>query len=173
MAVPEEEMNKRQKIEEKRNQDENGQKIENLRLTKYLKEQKEFKPSFTGGKFQILKGGNLALCLNDHTISVLEIFTNQVLASHSQLNEDISTFSLSPNQQVLATANRNNLVRVYQMPFSDGEFDLEAFGKMECLNAMKTQNQLVVEMEFDPTSKFLAVGTSDSAIKIFDAIKGF
>lgn len=59
------------------------------------------------------------------------------------------------------------------MPFNEGEFDLEAFGKMECLNAMKTQNQLVVEMEFDPTSKFLAVGTSDSSIKIYDALKGF
>lgn len=37
MAVPEEEMNKRQKIEEKREKEEKGQQIENLRLTKYLK----------------------------------------------------------------------------------------------------------------------------------------
>jgi len=37
---------------------------------------------------------------------------------------------------VLATANRNNLVRVYKMPFSDGhegKFDLEGFGKMESI----------------------------------------
>ena len=59
------------------------------------------------------------------------------------------------------------------MPFKEGEIDLEAFGKMESLQAMKTVNQLVVEMEFDPTSKFLAVGTADSAIKIYDALKGF
>ena len=28
-------------------------------------------------------------------------------------------------------------------------------------------------MDFDPSSKFLAVGTSDSSIKIYDALKGF
>lgn len=71
---------------------------------------------------------------------MLEIFSNQVLGAHVQLNEDISTFALSANQRVLATANRNHLVRVYEMPFSEGEFDVAAFGKMECLHAMKTQN---------------------------------
>ena len=37
----------------------------------------------------------------------------------------------------------------------------------------KTTNQLTIEMVFDPTSKFLACGTSDSHIKVFDIKKGF
>jgi U3 small nucleolar RNA-associated protein 13 len=37
----------------------------------------------------------------------------------------------------------------------------------------KHSNQLVVQMVFDPTSKFLATGTSDSHIKIFDVVGGF
>jgi U3 small nucleolar RNA-associated protein 13 len=32
---------------------------------------------------------------------------------------------------------------------------------------------MVLELTFDPSSKFLAVGTADSAIKVFDVVKGF
>jgi U3 small nucleolar RNA-associated protein 13 len=41
------------------------------------------------------------------------------------------------------------------------------------MKLFKTQTQLVVEMTFDPSSKFLAVGTSDSHIKIYDVLGGF
>ena len=44
---------------------------------------------------------------------------------------------------------------------------------MECIKMFKTTNQLTLEMVFDPTSKFLACGTSDSHIKVFDILKGF
>ena len=32
---------------------------------------------------------------------------------------------------------------------------------------------MVLELVFDPSSKFLAAGTADSQIKVFDAVKGF
>jgi hypothetical protein len=32
---------------------------------------------------------------------------------------------------------------------------------------------MVLEMAFDPSSKFLAVGTADSHVKVFDVVKGF
>jgi U3 small nucleolar RNA-associated protein 13 len=32
---------------------------------------------------------------------------------------------------------------------------------------------MVLELSFDPTGKFLAAGTADSQIKVFDVIKGF
>jgi len=32
---------------------------------------------------------------------------------------------------------------------------------------------MVLELAFDPSSKFLAAGTADSHIKVFDAVKGF
>lgn len=32
---------------------------------------------------------------------------------------------------------------------------------------------MVLELAFDPTSKFLAVGTADSQIKVFDVARGY
>ena len=32
---------------------------------------------------------------------------------------------------------------------------------------------MCLELCFDPTSRFLAAGTSDSQVKVFDVIKGF
>ena len=41
------------------------------------------------------------------------------------------------------------------------------------MSTFKTSNQLVLEMTFDPSSKFLAAGTSDSNIKVFDVVRNF
>jgi U3 small nucleolar RNA-associated protein 13 len=32
---------------------------------------------------------------------------------------------------------------------------------------------MVLELTFDPSSKFLAAGTADSAVKVFDVARGF
>jgi WD40 repeat protein len=44
---------------------------------------------------------------------------------------------------------------------------------MEVLKTFKTAGQMVLELTFDPSSKFLAAGTADSHVKVFDAIRGF
>lgn len=44
---------------------------------------------------------------------------------------------------------------------------------MEEIKVFKTTNQMVLEMQFDPSSKFLAAGTADSSVKVFDVRKGF
>jgi len=44
---------------------------------------------------------------------------------------------------------------------------------MDELKVFKTLNQMVLELAFDPSSKFLACGTADSQIKVFDVRKGF
>ena len=59
------------------------------------------------------------------------------------------------------------------MPEIGDEFDPNDFSKNVCLKTFKTPNQLVCEMAFDPSSKFIAAGTSDSHIKIFDIERNF
>ena len=45
--------------------------------------------------------------------------------------------------------------------------------EVEQVKMFKTPGQLVLEMAFDPSGKFLAAGTSDAQIKVFDVVKGF
>lgn len=67
---------------------------------------------------------------------------------------------------MIATSNRNYMIRVFKL-------DVENFANMECLKMFKTPQQLTVELAFDATSRFLACGTTDSHIKVFDVRNGF
>ena len=58
------------------------------------------------------------------------------------------------------------MIRVFKL-------DVDNFGSMECLKMFKTPQQLTVELAFDSTSRFLACGTTDSQIKVFDVRNGF
>mmetsp|Transcript_7436 Transcript_7436/g.9725 ORF Transcript_7436/g.9725 Transcript_7436/m.9725 type:complete len:153 (-) Transcript_7436:2075-2533(-) len=44
---------------------------------------------------------------------------------------------------------------------------------MDCVQTFRTPLQLVLDMSFDPSSRFLAAGTADSHVKVFDVRKGF
>jgi len=139
-----------------------------------MKELKQFAPCYTGGAFHLMRDEKHALALNDLKVTLFNLRTNQVLSALEQENEDIGTFALSPNQRYLATANKNFLIRLFEMPDTSLEgFDPAEFKKMECFKMFKTSTQLVVEMTFDPSSKLLAVGTSDSHVKVFDIQRGF
>jgi WD40 repeat protein len=41
------------------------------------------------------------------------------------------------------------------------------------MQTFKTLNQLGLEVTFDPSSRYVAIGTSDSHVKVFDTVKGF
>ena len=133
-----------------------------------MQELRKFEPSWTGGTFHFMKNNQYAISAYDLKVRVVELQTSQVIATLEQENEDISTFALSPNERLFATANKNNLIRIYEMPET-----LSEFGRMECVKVFKTDNSLVLELAFDPSSKYLAAGTSDSQIKVYDAINGF
>ena len=49
----------------------------------------------------------------------------------------------------------------------------QEFSKMECLKVFRTPNQVCLQVKFDPSSRFLAAGTTDSHIKIFDVVHGY
>jgi len=176
MAIPEMQQDKRAKIEEERAKStEQAQGKKNLRLTKHFKQQSQFAPSYTGGTFNVFNDERHSLSMNDHRVTLFDFKTGRVVGTLAQQNEDITTFALSPNEELLATANKNFLIRLFKLPQrkEDGLFDGEEFSKMECLTMFKTPNQLTLELTFDPSSRFLACGTSDSHIKVFDVDKGF
>jgi len=44
---------------------------------------------------------------------------------------------------------------------------------LEQVKQFKTTGQMVLELAFDPSGKFLAAGTADSAVKVFDVARGY
>jgi len=93
MKRPEKPEDKRKKLIEK---DESFEPKE-VRLTKHLREIRQFPPMHTGGAFHILKDERHALAMNDLKICLLDIQDHKLLATLEQENEDIATFAISPN----------------------------------------------------------------------------
>ena len=142
MVVPDAENKRAQlvKEEEAEEERERGQ----MHLTKHFTETKRFSPLFTGGRFWVLKDEIHAITMNDLELSLINMKTSTLIATHKQTNEDIATFLVSPNEQLIATSNRNYMIRVFKL-------DVENFANMECLKMFKTPGHLTIELAFDAT----------------------
>jgi len=137
-------------------------------LTRHFQMTKEFPPLYTGGKFALSKDFKSAFALNNGKVSIFKFQTGTLSYTLDEDNEEAITFAVSTNEKYIATTNKNFLTRVYQL-----EALLEEEAKKIIVASFKTPNQMCLELCFDPTSRFLAVGTSDSHVKVFDVIKGF
>ena len=87
MRVPEAQVDKRQQIEAEKEKEQRAAGVsgtmKNVRLTKHLKEMKKFGPVYTGGQFQILKGGKYGLALNEHKVTLFLVEGAKVLGTHA------------------------------------------------------------------------------------------
>lgn len=75
---------------------------------------------------------------------------------------------------MLAVATKNYAVKAYRMPTDIPEFGstLEAW-KPEQFQSFRLVGTLALELCFDPSSRYIAAGTSDSQLKVWDLSKGF
>ena len=141
-------------------------------LTKHFKLHTEIVPAFTGGKFIMLKGSKFAFAHNNSQVSLIDVASGKVVGKIEQENEDLINFEVSPNQKLLATTNKGYLVRVYSIGEMPTNFDQEWKHESQVVS-FKTGSMLGLELCFDPSSRYVAIATSDSQIKIYDVMKGF
>ena len=90
---------------------------------------------------------------------MFDLTTGAPLYDLQEENEDLVTFALSPNSKLIATSNKQSLIRVYD----------EATRAQ--ITSFKITGQMGLELCFDPSSRFLAVGTAMSQVRIYDIDK--
>ena len=129
-------------------------------LTRNFKLEKEFGAAYTGSTFVLLREGTHGLGLKEDKINLIEIDTAIVKGTLAEENEDIITFAVSPNQQILVTATKNYMVKAYRLStisaISSEPWHPENF------QTFRLVSSLALELTIDPSSRFVAVGTSDS-----------
>ena len=134
-------------------------------LTRNFKLEKEYGAAYTGGTFRLLKDGRYALALKDEKVNLIHVDTAVVLGTLAEENEAVITFDLSPNQNILATTTKNYMVKAYRLPTlpepSQEPSSVEAW-KPELFQSFRLVGCLGLEVSFDTSSRFLALGTSDS-----------
>ncbi|TWW69934.1 transducin beta-like protein 3 [Takifugu flavidus] len=123
----------------------------------------KIEPFYKGGKVQISKDENYIFCTCGSRINVLEISTGKIVHSveHDD-QEDITSFALSSDDELLVTASRALLLKQWD------------WRQAQCTRSWRAIHTApVASMDFDSTSTLLATGGCDGTIKIWDVVKQY
>uniref|UniRef100_A0A9R1SPG4 Transducin beta like 3 n=2 Tax=Cyprinus carpio TaxID=7962 RepID=A0A9R1SPG4_CYPCA len=118
----------------------------------------KIEPFYKGGKVQ-----QYIFCTCGPRVNILQINTGKIIHSIEQDDqEDITSFSLSPDDEVLVTASRALLLKQWD------------WKQEKCTRSWRAiHNVPVASMTFDCTSTLLATGGCDGTIKLWDVVKQY
>ncbi|XP_019737079.1 transducin beta-like protein 3 [Hippocampus comes] len=123
----------------------------------------KIEPFYKGGKVQVSKDEKYIFCTCGSRINVLEISTGKIVHSieHDD-QEDITSFALSWDDEMLVTASRALLLKQWD------------WRKVQCTRTWKAIHTVpIASMTFDCTSTLLATGGCDGTIKLWDVVKQY
>uniref|UniRef100_A0A7N6BD59 U3 small nucleolar RNA-associated protein 13 C-terminal domain-containing protein n=1 Tax=Anabas testudineus TaxID=64144 RepID=A0A7N6BD59_ANATE len=123
----------------------------------------KIEPFYKGGKVQISKDEKYIFCTCGSRVNVLEISTGKIIHSveHDD-QEDITSFALSCDDELLVTASRALLLKQWD------------WRQAQCTRSWKAIHTVpVASMTFDCTSTLLATGGCDGTIKLWDVVKQY
>uniref|UniRef100_A0A8C4EUH6 Transducin beta like 3 n=1 Tax=Dicentrarchus labrax TaxID=13489 RepID=A0A8C4EUH6_DICLA len=123
----------------------------------------KIEPFYKGGKVQISKDEKYIFCTCGSRVNVLEISTGKIIHSveHDD-QEDITSFALSCDDELLVTASRALLLKQWD------------WRQAQCTRSWRAIHTVpVASMTFDSTSTLLATGGCDGTIKLWDVVKQY
>uniref|UniRef100_A0A8D3DM12 Transducin beta like 3 n=1 Tax=Scophthalmus maximus TaxID=52904 RepID=A0A8D3DM12_SCOMX len=123
----------------------------------------KIEPFYKGGKVQISKDEKHIFCTCGSRVNVLEISTGKIVHSveHDD-QEDITSFALSCDDELLVTASRALLLKQWD------------WKQAQCTRSWRAIHTVpVASMTFDSTSTLLATGGCDGTIKLWDVVKQY
>uniref|UniRef100_A0A8C3ANH6 Transducin beta like 3 n=1 Tax=Cyclopterus lumpus TaxID=8103 RepID=A0A8C3ANH6_CYCLU len=117
----------------------------------------KIEPFYKGGKVQISKDEEYIFCTCESRVNVLEISTGKI-----DDQEDITSFALSCDDEMLVTASRALLLKQWD------------WRQAQCTRSWRAIHTVpVASMTFDPTSTLVATGGCDGTIKLWDVLKQY
>ncbi|XP_074135663.1 transducin beta-like protein 3 [Sminthopsis crassicaudata] len=120
--------------------------------------QRRIEPFYKGGKVQASGDGQLLFCVCGSGVNVVDATSGSLVRTLQQEDqENITTFDLSPNEEILVTGSRALLLT--QWAWREGNVT-------RVWKAIHTAP--VAAMAFDPTSTLLATGGCDGAVRVWD-----
>uniref|UniRef100_A0A673KI60 Transducin beta-like protein 3 n=1 Tax=Sinocyclocheilus rhinocerous TaxID=307959 RepID=A0A673KI60_9TELE len=129
----------------------------------YMRVSSKIEPFYKGGKVQISQDEQYIFCTCGPRVNILQIDTGKIIHSIEQDDqEDITSFSLSPDDEILVTASRALLLKQWD------------WKQEKCTRSWRAiHNVPVASMTFDCTSTLLATGGCDGTIKLWDVVKQY
>ena len=128
-------------------------------------EAERFRRLYTGGRIAVSGDGSYLVCACENDANVMDVATGKTLLTVPAEADEFTAFALHPSLPQLVTAGRSRQLRSWTL-------DLAA-GKSECLRVWKALKMPVLDLAYDPTGTFVASGSSDGTVMVFDVAKGF
>ncbi|XP_050761807.1 transducin beta-like protein 3 isoform X1 [Gymnogyps californianus] len=123
---------------------------------------RKIEPFYKGGRVQINRDGKFMFCPCGPRLNVIDVETGALHSLQQDDEEDISSFVLSPDDEILVTGSRALLLKQWN------------WRENKCVRTWKAVHIApVASMAFDSTSTLLATGGCDSTIKIWDMMKQY
>uniref|UniRef100_A0A8B9M6F0 Transducin beta like 3 n=1 Tax=Accipiter nisus TaxID=211598 RepID=A0A8B9M6F0_9AVES len=123
---------------------------------------RKIEPFYKGGRVQVLRQRGFMFCPCGTKLNVIDVETGALHSLQQDDEEDISSFALSPDDEILVTGSRALLLKQWD------------WRENKCVRTWKAVHIApVASMAFDSTSTLLATGGCDSTIKIWDMIKQY
>lgn len=123
----------------------------------------KIEPFYKGGKVQVSNDEQYIFCISGSHVNVLEVCTGKIVhrIEHDD-QEDITSFALSCDDELLVTASRALLLKQWD------------WRQAQCTRSWKAIHTApVASMTFDSTSTLLATGGCDGTIKLWDVVKQY
>lgn len=118
---------------------------------------------YTGGRVQITQDGHFMLCCHHDCIKVVNVSSGKAEATiGAKENGELSSFVLAADDTTLAVAAKNGILE---------QWDFRERKKIKSWKTVGTGH--VSCMAFDSTSTLLAIGGSDSTVKVWDIIEKY
>ncbi|NXL42572.1 TBL3 protein, partial [Podilymbus podiceps] len=123
---------------------------------------RKMEPFYKGGRVQVNRDGKFMFCPCGTKLNVIVVETGALHSLQQDDEEDITSFALSPDDEILVTGSRALLLKQWN------------WRENKCVRTWKAVHVApVASMAFDSTSTLLATGGCDSTIKIWDMIKQY
>uniref|UniRef100_A0A8C8DW70 Transducin beta like 3 n=1 Tax=Oryzias sinensis TaxID=183150 RepID=A0A8C8DW70_9TELE len=123
----------------------------------------KIEPFYKGGKVQISNDEQYIFCTCGSRVNILEISTGKIVhcVEHDD-QEDITSFAVSSDDEMLVTASRALLLKQWD------------WRRASCTRSWRAIHTVpVASMTFDSSSTLLATGGCDGTIKLWDVVKQY
>ncbi|XP_068002591.1 transducin beta-like protein 3 [Melanerpes formicivorus] len=123
---------------------------------------RRIEPFYKGGRVQLSRDGKFMFCPCGTKLNIIDVETGALRSLQQDEEEDITSFVLSPDDEMLVTGSRALLLRQW------------SWREERCVRSWRAVHTApVASMAFDSTSTLLATGGCDSTIKVWDMIKQY
>lgn len=136
---------------------ETKKKNTNYVLTKIIDPLYELIPTYTGGKNDISFDEKYFYGCANSMIMKVDIETREIVDKIQHESEELANFALNPQGKTIVTFTKNYLLRYVNLE------------NKEVIKFWRIQDYFPIDIKFENSGKFFAIGCVNGVIKIFDS----